>query len=182
MGYYCVLIQVRERTLMDMNKDHVPHLFQQAGSPARRRTSLRVLEQYERPGMEGEPVPPISLEKMWLALHHLLTGGFNLTPSPLSRAILGGTPIGPDLGEGPARYLWADEVREIATALSALTSDDLRRRHRPADLKAGWPTTPVSEDEDDEEVFTELEACFRLLGTFYRIAVARGNAILIGVV
>jgi hypothetical protein len=179
MGYYCVLFQIRERTLMDLSEDEVSGIVKRVGDPKRRETSLSILSKYQYPAMAGEPPPPISLDKMDMALHHLLTGGFSLYPSPLSRAILGGTPIGADLGVGPACYLWADEVREISTALSSLTSEDLRRRYDPAGLKAGWPRTPVREDE--ERVFTSLEDYFWLLEAYYRIAAARANAMLIGV-
>ena len=182
MGYHCVLIQIRERILMYLDEDQIPWLFKRDRGPMRRETSLSILSQYEHPAMAGEPPPPISLEKMDLALHHLLTGGFHLVPSPLSRAILGGTPIGADLGVGPARYLWADEVREISSALSSLTSEDLRRRYDPAGLKAGWPRTPVKENEDEERVFTSLEYYFWLLEAYYRIAAARANAMPIGVI
>jgi hypothetical protein len=181
MGYYCVLIQIRERTLMDLDGDQVPRLFERVGDPKRRGTSLSILSQYEHPAMAGEPPPPISLEKMDLALHHLLTGGVHPVPSPVSRAILGGTPIGADLGIGPARYLWADEVHEISTALSSLTSEDLRRRYDPAGLKASWRTS-VCWDEDEERVFTGLETYFWLLEAYYRIAAARANAMLIGLI
>ena len=110
-------------------------------------------------------------------LHHLLTGEFRAVASPLSRAILGGETV----GDGCARRLWADEVREISSALSA-THEELRRRYDPASLKAGWPKTPVDEREDDEEVFEELVGYFDLLVTYYRLAAARGNALLIGIV
>jgi Domain of unknown function (DUF1877) len=181
MGYYRVLVQIRERMLMDLDEDEVPGLVMRAGDPERRGTSLSILSQYEHPSMAGELPPPISLEKMDLALHYLLTGGFRLDPSPLSRAILGGTPIGADLGIGPARYLWSDEVREISTALSSLTSEDLRRRYDPAGLKASW-RTPVGWDEVEERVFTSLESYFGLLEAYYRIASVRANAMLIGVI
>jgi Domain of unknown function (DUF1877) len=181
MGCYCVLIQIRERSLMDLDEDQVPRLFERVGHPERRGTSLSILSQYEHPAMAGEPPPPISLEKMDLALHHLLTGGFHPIPSPLSRAILGGTPVGAALGIGPARHLWADEVREISTALSSLTREDLRHRYDPAGLKADRLSTPVSRDEDEERIFTGLEYYFELLTVYYRIAAARANAMLIGV-
>jgi hypothetical protein len=142
---------------------------------------LSILSQYEHPAMAGEPPPPISLEKDYLALHHLLTGGFHQVRPALSRAIVGGIRIGADLGVGSARYLWADEVREISTVLSSLTSEDLRSRYDPAGLKASWPRTPISAD-DEERVFTGLEYYFWLLEAYYRIAAARANAMLIGVV
>jgi hypothetical protein len=182
MGYYCILIQVRERLLIDLDEDAVPGLFRRAGSPGSRRTSLAGLILYEQPAMADQAPPAISLEKMWLALHHLLTGEFRLVSSPLSRAILGGTAFRADVGDGPARYLWAEEVREISIALASVTHEDLRRRYDPAGLRAGWPLTPVDDQEDEESVFSELEGYFRLLVAYYRIAAARGNAMLIGVV
>jgi hypothetical protein len=182
MGYYCVLIQVRERVLIDLDEDAIPGLFQRAGPPGGRSTSLAGLRLYEHPSMADQSPPAISLEKMWLALHRLLTGEFRLVASPLSRAILGGTASREDVGDGPARYIWAEEVQEIATALASVTHEDLQRRYDPAGLKAGWPLTPVDDEEDEENLFSGLESYFQLLVTYYRIAAARGNAMLIGVV
>jgi hypothetical protein len=179
MGYYCILIQIRERVLMDLEEDAVPGLLARADGRA---TSLAGLTPYEHPAMANEPPPVISLEKMATALHHLLTGEFRPNASPLSRAILGGTAFREDVGDGPARYIWAEEVREISTALASVTIEDLRRRYDPAALKAGWPLTPVGDRDDEERVFNELKGYFRLLVTYYRIASARGNAMLIGVI
>ena len=119
---------------------------------------------------------------MWLALHHLLTGGFHLVASPLSRAILGGTAFREDVGYGPARFIWTEEVQEIATALASVTHEDLGRRYDPAGLKAGGFMTPIHYDEDDDEIFSELVSHFELLVLYYRIAASRGNAMMIGVV
>ena len=181
MGYYCVYIQIGERALMDLDEREVSVLFERAAH-GHRNTPLSGLETYELPALADRLPPPMSLEKMWVALHHLLTGEFHAGSSPLSRAILGGRAIGADLGDGRARYLWADEVREISIALAALTREDLRRRYASASLKAGWPLTPVDKREDDEAVFTGLVAGFDRLATYYRLAAARGNAMLIGVV
>jgi hypothetical protein len=132
--------------------------------------------------MADQSPPAISLEKMALALHYLLTGEFHVVASPLSRAILGGTAFRADVGDGPARYIWAEEVREISAALATVTREDLRRRYDPAALKAAWPTTSVDDKEDDQSVFSEMESYFWLLAAYYQIAAARGNAMLIGVV
>jgi hypothetical protein len=179
MGYYCVLMQIREPILMDLDEASVPDLFRRAGSPGSRATSLTGLSRYEHPSMADQPPPAISLEKMAPALHHLLTGESRPTGSPLSRAILGGTAFRADVGDGPARYLWAEEVREISAALEQVTGEELRRRSSPEALEASWPSTRAGEAE---EVFGELEGYFRLLVLYYRIAAARGNAMLIGVI
>ena len=182
MGYYSVLIPSRERILMDLDEASVRDLLEEAGQPDRRRTSLSVLLRYEQPSMADLPVPPISLEKMAPALHHLLTGSFEPVDSPLSRAILGGTAIGPGVGDGRARYLWTHEVHESSDALAALTTDELWRRFDPAGIKDEYMWTGVADDEDDEDIFTELSGYCELLAAFYRIAAARGDAVLIGVV
>ena len=98
---------------MHLDDAGAPDLFKGAGRPDRRRTSLSMLLTYGHPWMDDMPAPPISLEKMSIALHHLLTGSFKPVPSPLSRAIRGGAEIGPDVGDGRARYLWAHEVRVL---------------------------------------------------------------------
>ena len=182
MGYYCVLFQVCERVLMDLDEDAIPDLFRRVGTPRGRSTPLAGLMIYEQPSMADQPPPAISLEKMALPLHHLLTGEFRLGPSPLSRAILGGTAFRAEVGDGPARFLWADEVREISAALASVTREDLRCRYDPAGLKAAWPSTPVDNDEDEEDIFKTLEGHFQLLVTYYRVAATRGNAMLIGVI
>jgi hypothetical protein len=175
MGVHCNLVQVRERRLMDLDESDIPRLFDRAGFGFG--TSWEILSQYQWPSMAGESPPSISLEKRWPALHHLLTGEFGPAASPLSRAILGGRPIGTDLGAGAhVRYLWADEVREVSDALSSLTCDDLRQRYAPAALRASGH---IFDDEDDEEGFAVLEGYFQLLATYYRIATLRANAMLI---
>lgn len=175
MGYSCVYIQIRERALMDLDESEVSKLF--PGANIRAQNSA--LRWYESPAMSDRMPPIMSLEKDWEVLHHLLTGEFRAVASPLSRAILGGKEIGEDLGGyGPARYLWADEVWEISSALSALTHEELRRRYDPAKLKAHWH----DEDDDDEYVLALLLSGFDDLALYFRLAAARGNAMLIGIV
>lgn len=116
---------------------------------------------------------------MGLALHRLLTSEFGLADSPLSRAILGAKELRSEVGAESPRYLWADEVREISAALSALKGRDPRDRRDPSGLKAAWPRTPVSDRDINEHVFQELEGHFRELAAHYRTAAARGNAMLI---
>ena len=69
------------------------------------------------------------------------------TPPP-GDAVLGGQPIGKDVGYGPMRYLTADEVKVSSAALSALSDNDFRRRCDPAALRAA--EAYAIDYEDDE--------------------------------
>jgi hypothetical protein len=173
---------IRERVLMHPDEGELAEFVEQASSPEQRRTPLSVLASYEQAGWSDPLPPPISLEKRWVAVHHLLTGSLRPVDSPLSRSVFGDATIGRDGDRGLARYLWADQVRESSAALSALTPEELRRRFDPSGLKAAWLETSVNEDDDDEDLFEELARYVDLLIAIYRIAAAHGNAMLIVVV
>ena len=83
-----------------------------------------------------EPEGRLSLDKSWHAMHYLLTGRADEAPPPLGNAILGGTPLGPDLGYGPARLLSPTEVQETAVALSMVRAGDLDKQCNLAAMKA----------------------------------------------
>jgi hypothetical protein len=109
--------------------------------------------------------------------------------SPFSRAIFGGRLIGPAfLQGGPARYLWADEVREIAGAFEALTREELRRRFEDPNgpMKTGYKKFLKrrfhSPETLDDALFDELSGYAEVLATYYRIATARSNAMLLALV
>jgi hypothetical protein len=74
---------------------------------------------------DGPSEEGLSLEKSWHSLHYLLTGSSEPVDSDLGKAILGGKEIGGDVGYGPARFLDAMEVREVAASLSKLSADQL---------------------------------------------------------
>ena len=182
MGYDCVLAQVTERFLMDLSEESVVAFFEQARSEARGWPSNRPWFHEPLTTADRQLPWPISLQKMSAALHHLLTGEFRPVASPLSRAIVGGTAFRIELCYGPARYLWAEEVREVAVALAAVTPADLRNRYDPVGLKAAGLETPVHRDEDEKELFDELDGYFQLLARYYRLAATCGNAMMIAVV
>jgi hypothetical protein len=119
----------------------------------------------------------LNLEKSWHVLHYLLTGKPEDAPPPLGNAILGGKEIGPDLGYGPVRFLDPDEVREVASALSTITSEDLARRF---DLQAMIAANiyPVR----DESELQMAQEYFQHLARYYSEAVAAGNAMLLYVI
>lgn len=125
-------------------------------------------------GAAGE----VSLEKMWHALHFLLTGCAEGGDPPLADAILGGTAIGPDVGHGPARLLDPGRVRAISGALEGIGREELRRRFVPAEL-ARQEIYPMVWDEPEEELLDELAAYFEAMAACYREAAGRGHGMLL---
>jgi len=129
-------------------------------------------------GAEGSSTENgLNLEKSWHVLHYLLTGKAKEAPPPLGNAILGGQEIGGDLGYGPARFLTAQQVREVAIALGAISKDELRERF---DLKAMiaaniYPVRDKSELRLAQDYFEELSR-------YYAEAAEGRNAMLLWLV
>lgn len=63
------------------------------------------------------------IDKSWHAVHFLLTGRAGPDGTPAGDSILGGRPVGGDLGYGPARLLTAGRVIEIAESLKSIDID-----------------------------------------------------------
>jgi hypothetical protein len=122
----------------------------------------------EDPGGES-----LSLEKSWHSLHYLLTGKAEEAPSPLGNVILGGTPIGDDVGYGSARFLTPEQVREVSSALNAVTADDLKARFDADQMSAAHIYAC-----DGEEIELVLYY-FANLTRYYNDAATKGNAMLL---
>jgi len=150
-----------------------------AGNPAERENArLEILRELAAAGVklptDGPDEDGLRLEKSWHSLHYLLTGSAHEADSPLGNSILGGKEIGPDLGYGPARFLDAGEVREVATALKKVSKQDLTRRF---DLDA-MMAAKVYACHDE----SELEAAqhfFQHIVKYYAEAAERGDAMLL---
>ena len=122
----------------------------------------------ENPGKEG-----LSLEKSWHSLHYLLTGKAEEAPPPLGNAILGGMPIGDQMGYGPARFLTPEQVREVSLALNAVTMNDLFARFDIELMAAS--NIYACEGEEIEQ----MQYYFANLTRYYNDAATKGNAILL---
>jgi len=68
----------------------------------------------------------VDIDRSWHAIHFLLTGVVEGGEAPLAWAVFAPTPIGADLGRGPARVLMADQVVELSKALALITTDKLK--------------------------------------------------------
>ena len=179
MGMYCTLMQVAEDELEQIRSDPeaLSSLLQSEGAASAPPTSRAA-----PPGSSSLPTPAVrlvSLEKMWQGLHFLLTGEpFGGTP-PLALAILGGHPLD-EQDEGSNLVLGPPEVQAVATALSALTHEELDRRFDPAQF-AAEDIYPAVWDEDREELLSELLEYFDQLVAFYQDAARCGSAVLIDI-
>ena len=119
----------------------------------------------------------LSLDKAWHGVHYVLCGESEPGPTLLSQAVLGGSALGDDdegfSGYGPARYFTADQVAQLAAALStpALEAEAASRfdagRMNELGIYPGWKTT------DADWLMDGL----RSLRDFYADAANKGNAI-----
>jgi hypothetical protein len=122
--------------------------------------------------------PRLSLEKDWHGVHYLLCGKPEPDKSLVSKAVLGGKPLGDDdegfSGYGPARYFTAAEVSQLSEALSAPELEsEARARFDPARMN-GMKIYPSFRPEDIDSL---LES-FRQLRAFYTDAAKNGAAII----
>src|SRR5262245_10746703 len=120
----------------------------------------------------------VSLEKSWHGLHYLLTGSAWEGELPLGFLLAAGTPVGDDLGYGPARLFLAGEVRQIGTALSKGSDDELWARFDPEEMEAG-EIYPGVWDESEEDLREEYVGYFRELKRLVHEANAGGLGLLV---
>jgi hypothetical protein len=118
----------------------------------------------------------LDLDKAWHGIHFLLTGSAWETTPGAGEAVLGGDPIGDDLGYGPARLLPADRVQLVAAALGELTADALRARFDPSALLAEAIYPQVW---DDDDFVNYLAPNFLSLQAFYLAAAQDEQAVLL---
>ena len=103
-------------------------------------------------------------------------GGFWGGKGPLSDAILGGTPIGPNNDFGPARYLEPEEVSAVATALEPVDRPRLLR-HWPPWFLPRWRLYYVGSYGEAEAEAVAFE--FSELRDYYLTARANGEGMIL---
>jgi len=125
---------------------------------------------------EDEHENNFDVDKAWHGIHFLLANDAWAGETPLANVVLGGTEIGDDVGYGPAKYLTADEVFDVANALKDLSSDAFRARYNAKSLLDNEIYPQIWHDDDDAVGY--LTSYYETLRDYYLDAAAKGNAML----
>ncbi|MEO0423016.1 MAG: YfbM family protein [Pseudomonadota bacterium] len=115
------------------------------------------------------------LDKSWHSLHYLLTGSAEPDGTPAGDAILGGTPVGGDLGYGPARLIDHQQVLRVAAALQEA---DLAAAYANLDRAAASAAKLYCGFEFSQDEQEYLRGYFDTLLEVYSTAAADGTAVL----
>jgi hypothetical protein len=128
---------------------------------------------------DDEQSPTLRIEKMWQAIHFMLTGQAFGGVGPLASVIMGGTEVGPDVGYGPARLLSAADVRGASAALDAIGVEAFKKKFAPAAMEREMIYPQGIWERDKDELPAELAHHFERIVQFYREAAARGASVLL---
>jgi len=120
----------------------------------------------------------VSLEKMWHAIHFLLSGDAEEVRGTAGLAVLGGDEIGEDLGYGPARVLAPDAVARVAEALAPIDRAWVDA-HFDAEALADAGIYPEVWDEDRAELVDEIWSYLGPLCTAYAEARSSGRGMVL---
>jgi hypothetical protein len=129
---------------------------------------------------EGEGELP-DLDKAWHGLHYLFTGTAWEGDPPLNFLVTGGREVGDEeIGNGPARTLTPLETREVASALAALSDEQLRARFAPSEMMRLeiYPEIWDRDPAEDDTLGYLMAYLGQLRGTLASV-VARGHGLLV---
>lgn len=120
-----------------------------------------------------------TLDKVWQAIHFLLTGQIDGGNPPLVWVVLGGLELADKknyTNGSPVRILSPDQVREVAGALSAISGEQLLSRATIAEM-ASKNIYAISENAVPEREY--LRTQYEELKQFYVDAAQKGNGMLL---
>jgi hypothetical protein len=126
---------------------------------------------------ENYEVKALYIDKSWHAIHFILNGKAWEGEEPLVHVILGGTSIGEDFGNGPARFLTSREVQNISKELIKLQGTKLIERYNP-DKMSKEEIYPNLGWEDEESMQYVFDNYWRVVD-YYKDASMKGNAMLL---
>jgi Domain of unknown function (DUF1877) len=124
------------------------------------------------------PAGLMDVDKAWHGIHFLLTGSQWEGTPPCSLAILGGVPIGQDVGYGPARYLLPNQVREVAQALASLPPSELAKRYSPKAMDEAGIYPEIWERDGDDGLHYVL-SFYESVVKYYQDAAGKNHAMLL---
>ncbi len=127
---------------------------------------------------DDEPENTIDVDKAWHGIHFILSEIAKNGRNELESAVLGGAPLGEDLGYGPPRVLNPSEVKQIAAALSSISSEQFESTFDPAAMEAA-EIYPQIWERDGKEALEYLTDYFPTLVTFYAEAASRGDGVVL---
>jgi Domain of unknown function (DUF1877) len=131
---------------------------------------IGIVEQIEEGSVPG---PHCDSDKAWDALHRCLTDGkleYANGTYPLRAAVLGGRQLVED-AEYTVSYVSADQVRDVAEALSVIEEDWLRRRY---DTLGDTDYAGPMDEDDFEYTWDALED----IREFFAVAAEAGQAVI----
>lgn len=147
----------------------IPELAARFKAAEDARHDLRALGPYQ---------PLLDLHKSWHILHYLFTGHVDEVEAP-GNALLAGTPLGGDVGYGPARLLDAAETHAFSAFLAPLDSAILLRRFDAAKMQALDIYPMANTDLENAESFRgDVTASYPPLKRYVAEAAARNDSLL----
>ena len=132
---------------------------------------------------EAEPVldpRQLDVEKLWHGVHWLLTGTVEETSEGLGAVLMGGVPLGDDIGYGPARLMRPDEVASVYRALVAVPESECIARFDPVAMNDAGVYPQIW-----DRAWTLPEGLLPALRSIveqYAVATARGDGLLLALV
>ena len=125
------------------------------------------------------------LDKMWDALHFLLTGKSASAPienDPISEAIVGQFLISDEDADEFISGIWSARVKEIAQALRDLDFETYLQKFDMDDFSKNEIYPDIWDyEEETEEIKEDLESCFEHLKAFYGRMAERNSAVLVSI-
>ena len=115
----------------------------------------------------------LDLHKHWDTVRWVLTAASS-PGADLAAVIIGGTPLGPDLGYGPARLFEPAQVQDLAAALHEHPTESLRPHFDVTALRAR-EVYPQIWNEDPEELWAETASYLDEMHEFFTRAAAAGH-------
>ncbi|WP_151960815.1 YfbM family protein [Acinetobacter bereziniae] len=140
--------------------------------------SPNLLEAYVYGDQKDQKSQTLDLDKTWHAIHFILNGDAYGGQGPLAMVFFGGKEIGEDLGIGPARYLTAEQVKQVANSVEQVSDHQFSKQYDIEALDQA-DIYPNMWDEDSEEGLQYILPYFQDLKQFYQEAALRNQAVLI---